>query len=151
MIHPQSAISKWSSQRPTAGLLASFTRFVTASLALYQPVKKQLSYNERCPRGDCSITALRAAFFEAEVVRPKQRHPLNLFIDNSEIRGCVLMYLSIVEIKNFRSFETLRVDLQSGLNVLVGRNNTGKTNLLAGYSPRGGPKCFAWRCSLAGP
>ena len=40
------------------------------------------------------------------------------------------MYLSVVEIKNFRSFETLRIDLQPGLNVLVGRNNTGKTNIL---------------------
>ena len=49
------------------------------------------------------------------------------------------MYLSIVEIKNFRSFETLRVDLQSGLNVLVGRNNTGKTNLLQAIRHAVGP------------
>ena len=40
------------------------------------------------------------------------------------------MYLSTVEIKHFRSFRELHVDLQQGLNVLVGRNNTGKTNLL---------------------
>lgn len=40
------------------------------------------------------------------------------------------MYLSNIEIKNFRSFEHLIFDLQPGLNVLVGRNNTGKTNLL---------------------
>jgi putative ATP-dependent endonuclease of the OLD family len=49
------------------------------------------------------------------------------------------MHLSIVEIKNFRSFETLRVDLQSGLNVLVGRNNTGKTNLLQAIRHAVGP------------
>lgn len=40
------------------------------------------------------------------------------------------MYLSLVEIENFRSFEALTVSLQPGLNVIVGRNNSGKTNLL---------------------
>ena len=40
------------------------------------------------------------------------------------------MYLSTVEIENFRSLKKLRADFQSGLNVLVGRNNTGKTNLV---------------------
>lgn len=40
------------------------------------------------------------------------------------------MHLSKVEIRNFRSFESLTMELQGGLNVLVGRNNTGKTNLL---------------------
>jgi putative ATP-dependent endonuclease of OLD family len=49
------------------------------------------------------------------------------------------MYLSVVEIKNFRSFETLRIDLQPGLNVLVGRNNTGKTNILQAIRHAVGP------------
>jgi predicted ATP-dependent endonuclease of OLD family len=49
------------------------------------------------------------------------------------------MHLCLVEIKNFRSFETLRVELQSGLNVLVGRNNTGKTNLLQAIRHAVGP------------
>ena len=40
------------------------------------------------------------------------------------------MHLASIEIKNFRSLDNLRVELQTGLNVLVGRNNTGKTNLL---------------------
>ncbi|MBN8523814.1 MAG: AAA family ATPase [Planctomycetes bacterium] len=40
------------------------------------------------------------------------------------------MHLSKVDIRNFRSFDSLTVDVQAGLNVLVGRNNTGKTNLL---------------------
>ena len=40
------------------------------------------------------------------------------------------MHLAQVEIANFRSFKSLTVNLQPGLNVLVGRNNTGKTNLL---------------------
>ncbi len=40
------------------------------------------------------------------------------------------MYLAAVDVANFRSLEKMRVDLRPGLNVLVGRNNTGKTNLL---------------------
>jgi len=40
------------------------------------------------------------------------------------------MYLASVEINNFRSFRYLRADFYPGLNVLVGRNNIGKTNLL---------------------
>jgi putative ATP-dependent endonuclease of OLD family len=49
------------------------------------------------------------------------------------------MYLSNVDIKNFRSFEELHVDLQPGLNVLVGRNNTGKTNFLQAIRHALGP------------
>ena len=49
------------------------------------------------------------------------------------------MFLSTVEISNFRSFESLRLDLQNGLNVLVGRNNTGKTNLLQAIRHAVGP------------
>ncbi len=40
------------------------------------------------------------------------------------------MYLSTIEINNFRVLEEIRVDLQQGLNVFVGRNNSGKTTLL---------------------
>ena len=40
------------------------------------------------------------------------------------------MHLKTVEINNFRSLEHLSIELQPGFNVLVGRNNTGKTNLL---------------------
>lgn len=41
------------------------------------------------------------------------------------------MYLAQVEVCNFRCLQSLRVDLQRGLNVLVGRNNVGKTSLLS--------------------
>lgn len=51
----------------------------------------------------------------------------------------MLMYLSLIEIKNFRSLKELRVELQPGLNVLVGRNNTGKTNLLQAIRHAIGP------------
>ena len=40
------------------------------------------------------------------------------------------MHLAKIEVTNFRSLNNLTVDLLPGLNVLVGRNNTGKTNLL---------------------
>ncbi len=40
------------------------------------------------------------------------------------------MHLAKVEVTNFRSLKNLTASLRPGLNVLVGRNNTGKTNLL---------------------
>ena len=40
------------------------------------------------------------------------------------------MYLSKIEIENFRNLKSLTVHLGSGLNVIVGENNVGKTNLL---------------------
>lgn len=40
------------------------------------------------------------------------------------------MHLASVEIKNFRGLEHLTCKLRPGLNVVVGRNNTGKTTLL---------------------
>lgn len=49
------------------------------------------------------------------------------------------MYLSSVEIKNFRSLKELHAEFQPGLNVLVGRNNTGKTNLLKAIRHALGP------------
>lgn len=41
------------------------------------------------------------------------------------------MYLAHVEVRNFRCLRELDIELRSGLNVLVGRNNLGKTSLLA--------------------
>ena len=41
------------------------------------------------------------------------------------------MHLAHVEVRNFRCLRELRVDLQQDLNLLVGRNNVGKTSLLA--------------------
>jgi putative ATP-dependent endonuclease of OLD family len=49
------------------------------------------------------------------------------------------MHLRTVEIKNFRCLKNLRVDLQPGLNVLVGRNNVGKTALLCAIRHALGP------------
>lgn len=40
------------------------------------------------------------------------------------------MHLAKIEVTNFRSLKHLTANLQPGLNVFVGRNNSGKTNLL---------------------
>lgn len=40
------------------------------------------------------------------------------------------MYLSKIVVRNFRNFDFLEVELSQGLNVIVGENNIGKTNLL---------------------
>ena len=44
------------------------------------------------------------------------------------------MYISSIGISNFRSFKNLKVNFQDGLNVLIGHNNSGKTNLLQALS-----------------
>lgn len=49
------------------------------------------------------------------------------------------MHIDSIEIKNFRSLRELRLDLQPGLNALVGRNNTGKTNILEAIRHALGP------------
>lgn len=41
------------------------------------------------------------------------------------------MYISEIKIKNFRNFEEETVRFNPGLNILIGHNNTGKTNLLS--------------------
>src|SRR5438876_2068020 len=40
------------------------------------------------------------------------------------------MYLAGINVKNFRNIEELHLSLSPGLNVIVGENNVGKTNLL---------------------
>ena len=40
------------------------------------------------------------------------------------------MYLEQIIIKNFRLFEALDLKLNSGLNILVGENDAGKTALI---------------------
>lgn len=49
------------------------------------------------------------------------------------------VYLATVEITSFRSIKSLVVEFQPGLNVLVGRNNVGKTNLLCAIRHALGP------------
>ncbi|MBV5333704.1 AAA family ATPase, partial [bacterium] len=40
------------------------------------------------------------------------------------------MKLSSIEITHFRCFESLRVDFQSDVNVIVGANGSGKSSIL---------------------
>lgn len=41
------------------------------------------------------------------------------------------MYISKIEIHNFRSFGNINIVFHEGINVLIGHNNSGKSNLLA--------------------
>jgi putative ATP-dependent endonuclease of OLD family len=49
------------------------------------------------------------------------------------------MYLRSVTIKNFRNLANLTIHLRSGLNVIVGENNIGKTNILDAIRAALGP------------
>ena len=40
------------------------------------------------------------------------------------------MYISQVKIRNFRSFKSLDLELRPGKNVIVGKNNSGKSNII---------------------
>lgn len=40
------------------------------------------------------------------------------------------MYISNITIDNYRSFKSITVDLHEGINLLIGQNNAGKSNLL---------------------
>ncbi len=40
------------------------------------------------------------------------------------------MYISGINIKNYRNFKDLNVEFNHGLNVIIGHNNSGKTNLI---------------------
>lgn len=43
---------------------------------------------------------------------------------------CWIMFISKIQVENFRSFETTEVEFHEGINVLIGHNNCGKSNLL---------------------
>ncbi len=40
------------------------------------------------------------------------------------------MYISNIKIENFRNFDNISVDFREGVNLLIGQNNAGKSNLL---------------------
>lgn len=44
------------------------------------------------------------------------------------------MYISKIEIKNFRNFKDQAIDFNEGVNVIIGHNNAGKTNLIKALS-----------------
>ena len=39
------------------------------------------------------------------------------------------MYISKIEIEYFRNFKSAIIELNDGINVIIGHNNSGKTNL----------------------
>lgn len=44
------------------------------------------------------------------------------------------MYISKVSLKNFRNFQEKEIEFKEGINVIIGHNNAGKTNLLKDLS-----------------
>ena len=44
------------------------------------------------------------------------------------------MYISKIEIKNFRNFKEKEIEFNEGVNVIIGHNNAGKTNLIKALS-----------------
>ncbi|WP_275451678.1 AAA family ATPase [Clostridium novyi] len=44
------------------------------------------------------------------------------------------MYISNIIIENYRSFKNISVDFHEGVNILIGHNNVGKSNLLKAFS-----------------
>ncbi|MFK3991448.1 AAA family ATPase [Psychrobacter sp. NPDC064578] len=40
------------------------------------------------------------------------------------------MYISKIEIENFRNFRCNEVEFNDGINVIIGHNNAGKSNLI---------------------
>jgi hypothetical protein len=53
------------------------------------------------------------------------------------------MHLSKIRVRNFRNLKDLEVAFSGGLNVNVGENNVGKTNLLEAIRAALGPASFA--------
>lgn len=45
-------------------------------------------------------------------------------------KGLNKMYITNIKIKNFRAIENLELNLNSGLNVIIGENNSGKTSII---------------------
>jgi putative ATP-dependent endonuclease of OLD family len=44
------------------------------------------------------------------------------------------MFISNINIKNFRNFKDISVDFRDGINLIIGQNNAGKSNLLRALS-----------------
>ncbi|WP_313758869.1 AAA family ATPase [Tissierella sp.] len=47
-----------------------------------------------------------------------------------EYKGEMMMFISNIRIENFRNFDSISVDFRDGINLLIGQNNAGKSNLL---------------------
>ena len=44
------------------------------------------------------------------------------------------MYISKIQINNFRNFKQKEIDFNDGINVIIGHNNAGKTNIIKALS-----------------
>lgn len=48
----------------------------------------------------------------------------------SKVRSCYSMYMSKIMIEGFRNYKSTEIQFNDGINVIIGHNNAGKTNLL---------------------
>lgn len=46
------------------------------------------------------------------------------------LNGVNCMYISKIQIKNFRNFKQFEAHFNNGINVIIGHNNSGKSNLI---------------------
>jgi predicted ATP-dependent endonuclease of OLD family len=54
------------------------------------------------------------------------------------------MYVSKIEIANFRNFKETEIEFSPHMNVIIGHNNSGKTNLIKALQLILAPRCFKW-------
>ena len=54
----------------------------------------------------------------------------NQVIEKKEFKLEVVMYLKEVQIRNYKNFLKARFLFQKGVNVVIGENDSGKTNLM---------------------
>ena len=58
------------------------------------------------------------------------QHTIANYPNRDTLSGKFYMYISKIEIENFRNFSNATIKLNFGLNIIIGHNNSGKTNLL---------------------
>ena len=55
------------------------------------------------------------------------------------------MYIKSLELKNYRNYESLCINISPGTNILYGDNAQGKTNILEAFISRGYDKIAPWQ------
>lgn len=68
-------------------------------------------------------------YFTFLIISYKFRQKMNVVYAILTKRG-IKMYINSIKIKNYRNYENFYMKFKEGLNVIIGANNAGKTNLL---------------------
>src|SRR6266571_6788405 len=84
-----------------------------------------------------------------------QQTPRNRKVHTTTQRGGLAMstlILNSLEVRNFRAFRDLKIERLGRVNLLVGKNNIGKTSLLEAiqlYASRASTPTFIWEIMRA--